>query len=322
MPVEPVITIAYTELDESPEEGYTGEDKALGASMRVRCEWDDRHTLARQMLGGVQTIDGIKTYTYPMLYPHDTTGASRLVSIPSIVPEGEPTAGPDTSYKSWKYAVLTLSFGIDQFAITYPTNRPSYNLKVEDSFSGFSDILFIDADSRYGADTLFYGVANTVDGTDALTKISGDDPSRQIHGYTWTRTIEGLSSIPPDIVDWTGSVNETSYQIPTWHFDGPLVISPETLLFDRFESVPYVDQQGELKLKLTLYYNYKWLGAIKTPNVQSLDTVAFGGWNHVFPPGEDEPVRLWKTSNATPGIGTMFRAYPTMDFTDIEDIYS
>jgi len=98
------LTIEHTEIGRSPISEFSlagyGEHRVL------LCDWDDRYTLAQQLMGYV-TDDG-GTYYKPQKHPEFDQA---LVVRVTIEPKGTPADTGDTQRLGWTHAQLTVEYG-------------------------------------------------------------------------------------------------------------------------------------------------------------------------------------------------------------------
>ena len=106
-----VLTVSYEELSHpqaSPREQITG--GSFEAVRHLQCDWSDRLTLARDLLGYTEQSEETVINHRPHAYPHD---ASLVADAASIAPAG--AAAPADGVMAWAKARLQVTYRAPAF---------------------------------------------------------------------------------------------------------------------------------------------------------------------------------------------------------------
>ncbi|MBI5724595.1 MAG: hypothetical protein HZA50_11590 [Planctomycetes bacterium] len=102
------ITVDYEELDGSPQEGYS-DDGTFEASRTLQCDWANRETLVRQLLGDTIATDSDVLVTRAHKYPGNSLAVAKGISGIQGVGRVMDAAG-DLTVASYEKARLSVKY--------------------------------------------------------------------------------------------------------------------------------------------------------------------------------------------------------------------
>lgn len=271
-------TITLTDLPGSPAEEVSWAE--ANVVRRVKCNWSERHTAGKELLG---YVSGTILYLPQQYQPTNSSEEWTNVYCHKIeiVGLGEDRPGIDQSTGDYRYAVITAY---------YSTTEYNSETLVTESLEPSTNFLTISTE----------GLAWQGDGSPLATT---EAPYQLVPLLDWVYTLHQIDSLPDAYYDYIGCVNATD--VYSQHLDH--WFPAETLLCNG----PVVDREittwGTKLFKATFRFTHLYNGV-------SADGSP-AGWNH-FPRHTVTSTAIsWERICDTSANWRDF--YPTMNFWDI-----
>lgn len=275
--VEANLTVAHEELVPSPDERY--DDESFSATRNLKCAWDKRHELARQLRGWIEG----EWPNFVRHLPH------RYADVPaafvrSIGLEGHAKSsaeGSDTQRISYADGYAELSVG--------------YNTKGqgEGGAAGDNPIVLVTEALEPAAE--FVAVSGTALGFVAPPGEPDSEPAEDMdvtilaRAIEWVYTIHQLTTLPTSFLSLTGFVNNSQVVSHSLNF----TFDPEVLLYKGASPRRIITTEGKEAWEVTLRFVARRFG-----------------WNRYWKPGsgkDDEPQPVY-TANG------QYKPYPSANF--------
>ena len=252
------ITVDYEELAGSPRERISNE--GVYVERYLKCDWADRITLAREILGYWETmsmvIDG--TIHWPVFVPPDRyvpDGNTDLYFVyaydVSIEPYNTP---PKTDGVGYNQAKLTVYYKTQEYQLI--DNDEVY---ITESLEPASEFLTLD---RRG---LYFGTGATAV---RLEDANMEVPTVICRMMDWVYTIHRIPHLYAEGFDYQGTVNSAAVYSRALGMTFPA----ETLLCGNPTGHREIARTGDFHWTMTYRFTYRNNGTIASPK----------GWNH-FP---------------------------------------
>ncbi len=240
-------TIDFDERPEYPkEQGYPDR---FEATRKVRCDFDNRLTLAREFLGW--TDEGGTIHPAHKYDKDDANFGPAYVASFSI----EPIMGIDPLDGGYKYADLTVNYST---ATTLDAN----NISITESVNGASEFLTI------GNAELYWTSAHTAD-----VKIDTSEyPTKLVRMLEWSYTKHRQLSIPSSVFSKMGYVNSSA--ISSSHLG--YTFAAETLLFGNPSCARTIGSNQIDYWEITYTFMYRPNGWNKFPRSTT------GAWSYIY----------------------------------------
>lgn len=223
---EAPITVTFEELDGSPEEGY--DDKGLYARRTLLCAWPERHTLARQLKGGYQTVGNSTMYTLPASYPEYPLARVQDIEIEG---EGQPeVSSPGRRYEKAKLTVYYAVASIEEETLA------------EESIEPAAEFLTLPTKN------FFWGT-----GAGAIALQDTEAPGMLIQMFDWVYTIK-YQNRPPA---WFGSIEGHVNSNPVQSVSLGRTFAAETLLAGKPSLNRTVTTYGDRAWTCTLRFTHR-----------------------------------------------------------------
>jgi hypothetical protein len=208
----------YAEMAGSPEQTFT--EDGFEATRKLLVNWEDRHQLA----------NALAWTTYPYL---PAMGA--YVRSISIVPApAKQLAIEDTNFVAYEAAIVTVGYSIS------PDDPQTADL-VTESLEPNAEMRTLDfEDFRWGA----------VDG-DVLKE--DEAPSQLLRSHDYVLTFHRLLSVPIEVIDLEGFVNEAVFETYTLGLSYPI----ETLLYAGGSPSRKITTDGSEAFSVTNRFQYR-----------------------------------------------------------------
>lgn len=277
-------TIVHEELTTGP--GVSPESSSdLNSSRATRvlmCNWADRHTLRKELLGfgvlGAFETKASYDFTIGQRNPHAAiVNAGRVREFPvqvDITPFRAAGSGAEENEEkkpevAYEKAILTVNYEAMPFDIPVLKNflslvlEESYDIKVE----------FRTLPGRH----IWWDAEKT------LPLAKDESPGHQIRTAEWTYKIKNIPFIPNDVYDLAGKVNNVDMVSPIFNF----TFLSGTVLYE----APIVSQNIDYEGFTTFDITYSF--AVYEP-----------GWNKGFRAGSGVPQLMYDNA------GEIFKTYP------------
>ncbi len=242
-----VITIAFEELDGSPEERFTR--NGFEATRRLKCAYADRITLAQQLRGNTAQTQALVVLTVGDRFADFPLAIVEDVSIKPF--EGLSTGSPVGSKAVYQNAELTVTYRVpDGEESPSPDQNPA-DILVTENIEASAEFITIPK-----LDLFFDNQA---------TQELEIDGARIIATLDWIYQLHQVPEIPPGTFDLIGSVNKDVMHSNKFNRNFEI----ETLLFNPPTTDPVVTSNGSKAWNITYRFTYKPFG-----------------WNKKVKPGE------------------------------------
>lgn len=239
----PDISVEYSENEGSPSETMTAE--SFRATRTLICAWEDRLTLAAELLAGYSVTVGALQVDMGRLYPH--WPSVYVVGIDGIEPyeNGATTAYEgDETVAAHAQAKITVRYENRQFdpQLSQGTNGNNFLQIAEESVASSSQFLVLpEGQSIY---------LNTSPRTEIP---SGSYPGKIIRGAQWNYTLNQVRSVPGGWFTYAGYVNESAV---TSNSLG-VTFATETLLFLGVQLTRTITVQGPQAWRAALSFAHR-----------------------------------------------------------------
>ena len=188
------LTVSFEELSEpspSPLRESFSPEGGFEVERALKCDWDDRLDLARELLGHVQTVGGQTIYTQPHRYPDFETAIADSVSIAPFGRNVSATSGSDP-INDYESAVLGVHYAV-------PENQdPTGQGLVTESIEGAAEFITVPHEDLHWDN-----------GTGALLK-ADEAPGQLIKMLEWVFVLHHVTNIPSEVFDLVGRCNSTA----------------------------------------------------------------------------------------------------------------
>lgn len=253
------VTIDYDEQSGSPTGEQWSKDGSFRATRMLRCDWAQRHVLARQLMGFTAGL-----FATPDTYPGVT---SAYVEDASIAPFGDLVQSA-SGLNTYEKAILTVNYATPQAASGGGGGGSATvdddGVIVEESLEPSVELLTI-------ADTsIYWDAAKTMPVKDV------EAPSLIVRMMDWTLAIRNVTSVPANMDDYIGYVN--SEQIVSKSMTNR-VFEAETLMFMGASQSRSWSADGPTGWNITFKFQYRRTG-----------------WNQFFRSGQVLPGSLYNSS--------------------------
>lgn len=251
---EAVITVAFEEIDNSPQESITAE--GLVASRLLRCDWGDRFQLARELLGYSKDTGFTVTSYRPHRYPAASHLFAQNISISGAGASGGSAAGDAAgNYNmTWAKADLSVEYLPRTVDDADPRTMVSESVEPNAEFLTLpSKLLYWDAAAKepLGAD---------------------EAPGLVVRMMNWVVTHHNVRSLHADFWELIGHVNDAAVESKTFGF----TLAAETLLYQAPSLSREITTDGAQAWRVTVRFSYR-------PD----------GWNLFFKAGSTTPVAVY-----------------------------
>lgn len=255
------ITVDHEELNLSPREDFTA--RGLVATRKLRCPWDDRFTLARDLMGFSFASGEDVIYRLPHLYPGTNNTTARTVRV---APFHDSLVADDPEGRIARYDHAELTVQYESGAGGDGGQTPGVEVFIEEDFSSESEYLVFERtvaldDSGSGGEQLERTLV-----------------TRLVTLLNWRVTQRIVPFIPQAALLLAGHANEAPVVARTTG----IVFPAETLLYNGFQSRRNTLSDGTVTLDLAYDFAYK-------PT----------GWNNFWVPGLDDEQPMFD-DNGTP----------------------
>ena len=285
---EAEITVDYEEMIGSPVEKFDG-NKRFSATRRLRCVYQDRLILAKELLGQVSG-SVVRNRRSAARYPHNDKAYCMSVSIAPMA--GDSTnitpLNDDTRNGTYEYAQLTVEYAVPEF-------NPGTSSSPQETFQTETLSPTVEIQTIPGG-TLYWDAA----GTDEPIS-ENDMPGRRIVLINWEFSVEEQDDFPDEIFTLIAKVNAS----PVVSRRLGKTFAAETLLFSppRLSRQYTTNSEEAWKIDYTFIYNPL-------------------GWNNVSKTGSAEtaPQAVYKAAVVVGGNtvpGGVAKIYELGDFTAV-----
>lgn len=221
MAKEPVATVSFVEWGNSPQDGFRDNNQFWGKRV-LRCAWNDRITLMRQLNGGYRE-DETGTWRLPGVYPWNEFARVQNCSATPYPPT--PT-GSDAAFEdgaTHRFALITVNYSVRQ--VGYQTSEDETKL-LEWDFNSTAEFLTRPVKLNQQPTLWWTAPSTTVDREDA--------PNIPLISTQMTLHIYEVNNLSDNIDNWTGAINSANIgqaYLPTAHpgfgartfrYDGPV----------------------------------------------------------------------------------------------------
>jgi len=277
------ITVDYTRVPGYPHESIA--EDAINVIDKWLCDWNDRITLAKEILGGSQST----TVTLPHKYDAGDNPLNdvyaRSVDIQSVGAAPGAAAG-----ELYNKAELTIRYSTLDYDIDVPEGATVY---VTEAIEPAAEFLTMQEEGLYWAA--------------AVPLNPNEAPSMVVRMFDWVYTVHRASSVPADIWTYIGYVNSdyvTSRSLG-------LGFAPGCLMYGNPSLKREVTSEGATAWTITYRFTHRNNGTYASPK----------GWNY-FPRSDDldanNNVTFAKVYNSTTINDTYWvKPYPEASFSGI-----
>lgn len=254
------VTVPFDIVAGSPRQERWDEDGAFSATRQLRCDWSQRHVLARQLAGYVSGA-----FTRPATYPGVPAAYVRSVAIGA---EGELLRDGGNT-EDYEKAILTVEYATPRSAGTAGESASVVDddgVIIEESLEPSVELLTTSGQRLYW---------------DADQQIPVDDveaPGLPIRMQDWSISIKNVTEVPENLEDYIGACN--SQQIRSRSLDNR-VFPAETLLFLGAGQSRSWSADGPTGWNIAFKFQYR-----KT------------GWNRFFRSGNTDPQSLYNADGS------------------------
>lgn len=279
MAEEPVTTVSYVEWANSPTDGFR-DNNQFWARRVLRCAWDDRIQLMRELNGGYRD-DETGTWRLPMTYPWNEN--ARVLNC-SAKPYPPPPSGSDAAFDdgaTHPYALVTVNYNVRQ--ISTQTGEGETRLR-EYQFSSNAEFLTRSVKDKDQQPTLWWTAPNEVVNRE-------DAPNVLLIGTQMVLEIFEVDTLSSHIDDWAGAINHTaidSAYLPSGHPGFPRW----TFRYDGANyGITFTSEGAE-----------RW-------NVQLMFTHRANSWNRFYRPGQVASEYMYTSATGRAG-SDQYLPYP------------
>jgi len=290
MAADRLITVDYHEVDGSPRESV-GYDRPFAAQRTLRCAWEDRLELYKQLQGSYLDTD-TGEWIRPSAYPwRDSCRVVRVSMAPWTNVTGESVS--ESNAAVYEYAILTVDYATTSAGFT-PEGTQTL---VEHSLTAGAEFI-----TRPAEGAIWWHAENDAVQTD-------EAPGVLTGTVQWAVVVHEVQVVPVTVYSLVGHVNQADIAAAYLPENAGFVALKETLRYDGPSVDPEITADGDYRWRVTLKFSRKY-GAAK--NVESSD-LAYAGWNHFFAPGAESAERMWTSSADRTVPGAIYKPYPLSD---------
>lgn len=272
------ITVSYEEVDPSPIEDMDL-NTGFRATRHLKVAWNNRITLAREMLGWTESAGVGVLYHKPHPYPHYPAGIGVMPEASSVhfTGFGGSKTGADATLLAYDWCTLDVGYSI----------QPGGGAPEQDDPATETELVLADENLEPGGefitvsrDDLFWdsGQTEKLDPTEA--------PSVLIGLVTWTYTKHNVPAIPESIFANVGKTNTGLFKSAGMN----IAFGAETVLYIGPGLSRQITAAGPVSWELTLNLSVNW-----------------DGWNMFRKSGDTAPAAIYDEN------GDVFKPYPTAD---------
>jgi len=233
-----VLSVDYEELsfpDASPTE-HVGKEY-FQATRILQCDWADRLTLYKELLGYTEQSGDTVIYHQPHAYPHNKRLFADEITTRPEGPEENPA---DSSVMEWKKALLTVQYRVPPFGVVPDDTEPPETL-VSESLEPSAQFLTLNGRKVYW------------DNAQAQPLGEDYDFSFPVRQMDWVYTRHQMPWIPAAVTTLVGTCNEAEMTSATLGLTFP----PETLLFGTPQLSRDITNEGYQAWRATFRFTYK-----------------------------------------------------------------
>ena len=269
MPIQqPAINVPFTELSGSPTEEFT--DDGFSATRRLKCAWDDRFRLARQLLGGVNA-HGVLRFGQP--YLGDSAARVSGVRIRPFAASAIDASEGDDQRGAYAEAELTVQYTTPSAGAGQDTDK-----LIEEHVTISKEFLTVPGEE------LFQQPANG-NGNGQGEPI-GEPPGILIPMMAWSYTRRQLLSVPQAAATLIGHVNSATMTSPSLG----LSFQPETLLYEN------ISLRRTAGIDETPTWDVTWT-LVHRPRGWNIFLLSDLTWGHVYQEGSSTPWKPYEPAN-------------------------
>lgn len=271
---DPEFVNAYTILQGYPKESWSV-DGGFRATVRIKVPWDDRITIAQNLLPRAYLSGGEWILKRAVRYPWYTPAVCTSVKMEPPSRAAVEVKQPGQTYRQIEYASAMLLCEFETASYDSEQIRwPESELMVNEQINVSGEFNTLPTEKLYWVAPT--GEPGQPDYDPGVPVKQVEAPGQLIRMLDWQITWKQMFSIPYDMLDWHATVNSVAHYSPKYN----LVFEPETLLWGEPTVKPIFTADGRLAYEVSANLQFR-----------------YGTWNLFFRPGESEPSPIYDDAN-------------------------
>lgn len=300
MPIEPTISVTYSELDGSPREEFSDDGQWRGIR-ELECNWSDARTLADEIVGGLAMLNNIQPVGGQIFPPRaDNRNPPRAYAY-SIEPLGGCTAPESATVMAYEKAKVTVEYGYRTGADDADNSSGNGTVLVDEEIVPEAENITVES-SKLAWLTDF-----EIEGADAGAEVGQlEVPGHLQIGLGWNLTFYRVTEFSDDFIDLLGHINQ--FIVTSRKFNKRF--EANTLLYSAFSAKRSFSTTGFPYWTLNCRYSMR-------RNARTKKNAAVLGWNGLWRVAAGDYDRIAPIESTTGGtitFGAAIDLYPEADF--------